>query len=72
MTKQMTLLEKAKLSKRAIKRMYFTAEDIELVSAWLQGEIGLEAVRSAKDIKSGAAVYSYLSMCCREIWQNMK
>jgi len=68
-----TLLEKAlayKSKKRPNNKM--SMEELELVTAWLNDEIQLNAIIQAKGIQSGAQAYCFLAQGCRELWRRSK
>jgi hypothetical protein len=62
----MSANRKVKMSK------HVTSEDVDLVKAWLDGEIGAEQVAVAKEFKHSQQSYSYIAQVARFIWQNQK
>jgi len=71
MVKRLSLLQQAKNTKKT-RPNNFSAQDYELVAAWLRDEIDLSSLSSVKGLASGTAAYSYIAQCCREIWQKTK
>lgn len=61
-----TLLEKAKrFHTKRKSESKFNNQDIDLVKAWMKGEIGLEQIKKVKNIKSGVGAYVYISLVCK-------
>ena len=67
-SKQRTLLDIAK-STRTVKTG-FSKDEKELVIAWLNSEITLTQLTTAKKLNSTSAAYSYISMVAREMWRS--
>ena len=65
-----SLLEKAKAARPGRKPKTLTTEQLELATAWLDGELTLTQVTTALNVHTGSA-YVFLAMAARELW-NMK
>lgn len=66
----MSLLSDAKkvqVTRKAIRK--FTAEDLELIEAWLNDEVTMIQIVKAKKFGSTNQFYGYCAMVAREIWR---
>lgn len=65
---KLSLLEKARnLPVRASKPRIYTIEEIELVEAWINNEIGISQLAKAAELKSQNAAYPYVAFVCKQM-----
>lgn len=72
MSKQQTLLERAKTATSATRKVdrKYTAEEIALVKAWLAGAITGHQVKVALGPRKSG--YVFLAIGAREIWKKQR
>lgn len=70
MAKTPSLLEKAKAVKELQHKTKYTDEQLELVQAWLGGDVSLHQVVQATGNRGG--VYAFLAMGARELFIRSK
>ncbi len=67
----MSLLDKARKTPISRKQKTdYSKEELELVKAWLSGEIALTQVRKAIESKNGAGVYVFLAAGARVLYKS--
>lgn len=62
-----SLLEKAKSTKLKRLRRTYTDEELDLVKAWLKGEIVQSQVDAAMDFSGSSSCYSFLALGAKEL-----
>lgn len=68
MTKNLSLLEKAKqIPAKSRKSNAFTEEELDLVLAWINDEIGLHQMQKALNLSSGNGAYLFIARACRQM-----
>ncbi len=65
MAKTPSLLEKAKAAKESKHKTKYSDEELELVQAWLEGEVSLFQVIQVTGNRGG--VYAFLAIGAREL-----
>lgn len=63
---ELSLLNKAKQLNRRNRKIY-TAEEIELVKAWLDDEIGIAQMSKVLSNSSGIKSYTFIAFVCRQM-----
>lgn len=60
MTKELSLLDKAKNRKIRKTKQAYTTQEIELVEAYIDSEIGLTDIMRAKEFRNVSEVYVFI------------
>lgn len=65
---KVSLLDKAKsIPARTRKPRIYSSEEMELVEAWINDEIGISQLVVAANLKSVNSAYGYIAFVCRQM-----